>query len=285
MLNENISNEDIFINVFSPDSLRSDKSSTTKNGGVCLYFKESLPIKERPDLEILPETIVAEIKLNRKKCLLFSHTVTKLPNKEFVEYLHSLEKIYESIRKENPSVSVICGDFNSRSPLFWEDDSDTSKGRLFNNFLISNQLDQLISEPTHIRDDGSQSCIDLICTDQPYMFTDSGVLSSLDSHSKHNIIHGRLNISVLRPPLFKRKIWGYKKAKIDLIRADLQNVNWHDLFYNLNVNEKSILFTDVFLDIMNKHISSQIITCDEKDALWITPKRCTMDNPKKMIHG
>ena len=273
MLNENISNEDIFINCFSPDPLRSDKSSTTRNGGVCLYFKESLPIKEIPDLEILPETIVAEIKLNRKKMfIVLSFCHPKLPNNEFVEYLNSLEKIYESIRKENPSVSVTCGDFNSRSPLFWEDDSDTSKVRLFNNFLISNHLDQLISEPTHIRDDGSQSCIDLICTDQPYMFTDSGVLSSLDSHSKHNIIHGHLNISVPCPPLFKCKIWDYKKANIDLIRADLQNVNWHDLLYNLNVNEKSLLFTDVFLDIMNKHISSKIITCDEKDGPWITPK-------------
>ena len=29
---------------------------------------------------------------------------------------------------------------------------------------ISNNLEELISEPTHIRDDGSQSCIDLIFT-------------------------------------------------------------------------------------------------------------------------
>ena len=43
------------------------KASTTRNVGVCLYFKESLPIKERRDLETIPETIVAEIKGNRKK--------------------------------------------------------------------------------------------------------------------------------------------------------------------------------------------------------------------------
>ena len=35
------------------------------------------------------------------------------------------EKIYESIRKENHSVSVI-----------WEDDSDTREGRLFGNSLL-----------------------------------------------------------------------------------------------------------------------------------------------------
>ena len=38
MLNENISNEDILTNGFSPDPFRSDKDSDTRNGGVCLYF-------------------------------------------------------------------------------------------------------------------------------------------------------------------------------------------------------------------------------------------------------
>ena len=61
MLTKNIPNQDILINGFSPDPFRSDKDSDTRNGGVFLYFKESLPIKERYDLEILPETIVAEI--------------------------------------------------------------------------------------------------------------------------------------------------------------------------------------------------------------------------------
>ena len=81
MLTENISNEDIFINGFSTDPFRSDKASNIRNGGVCLYFKEFLPIKERFDLEILPETIVAEIKLNRKKVfIVLSYCHPNLPN-------------------------------------------------------------------------------------------------------------------------------------------------------------------------------------------------------------
>ena len=49
-------------------------------------------------------------------------------------------------------------------------------------------------------------------------------------------------------------------------------INWHDLFLNLNVSEKSSLFTGVFLDIMTKRISNKIITCNEKDSPWITPR-------------
>ena len=96
LLNKDIAKGDITINGFSPEPLRADKPENVRNGGVCLYFKENLPIKERRDLEILPETIVAEIRLNRKK-------------KGFVlSYCH----------QENPTVTILTGDFNVRSPLF-----------------------------------------------------------------------------------------------------------------------------------------------------------------------
>ena len=76
MLTENISNEDIRMHGFSPDPFRSDEDSVTRNGGVCMFFKEFLPIKERCDLGFLPETIVAEIKVDRKFSL-FSLTDTQ----------------------------------------------------------------------------------------------------------------------------------------------------------------------------------------------------------------
>ena len=56
------------------------------------------------------------------------------------------------------------------------------------------------------------------------------------------------------------------------MRADLQTVNWQDLFLNLNASEKALVFTDVFMDIMAKRISNKIITSNDKDAQWITPE-------------
>ena len=151
MLTENIPNNDIFINGFSPGPCRSDKDSDTRNGGVCLYFKESLPNKERCDLEILPETNVPEIKVRKKKVfIVLSYRHPNMSNDELVEYMHFLENIHESIRKENPTVSILCRDFNARSPMFWEGDSENDARRLFDNFLISNNLDQLINEPTYV---------------------------------------------------------------------------------------------------------------------------------------
>ena len=65
MLDSSVSDEDIYIKGFSKDVLRKDHPSNAKVGGVCLYFREGLPITRRKDHELLPETIVAEIKIGR----------------------------------------------------------------------------------------------------------------------------------------------------------------------------------------------------------------------------
>ena len=122
-----------------------------------------------------------------------------------------LQHIYDKIKNEKHAT----GDYNCRSSLFWENDIENWIGRVFNNFLLSNNLVKLINEPTHIRDDGTQTCIGLICTDQPYIFfIDTGVLPTLNPHSKHNIIHGTLNFNFPSPPRYKRKVWDYNSAKI-----------------------------------------------------------------------
>ena len=151
-----ITNDNISIDGFSPDPIRADKADDTRNGGVCLYFREDLPIKSRTDLATLPETIVAEIKIKRKKIFfVLSYRHPNIPIAEFRDYVGSLEKIYENINLENPSATIICGDFNARSPLFWDCDTVTREGEIFSNFLLSNNLEELINDPTHVRDNGS----------------------------------------------------------------------------------------------------------------------------------
>ena len=271
-LNNTTPNEDIFIQGFSADPFRADKPINIRNGGVCLYFKEHLPIKERKDLEIIPETVVAEINLNRKKVFfVLSYCRPNLSSAEYNLYTKSLENIYESIVKEKPSITILAGDFNARSPIFWENDIENQEGRSFSNFLMSNNLDELLNEPTHIRNDGSQSCIDLSCTDQSNIFLESGVLPSLDPHSKHNIIHGSLSLFSPCPPPYKRKVWDFRSAKTNLIQTEISNTAWEVLFRGLNPNEMTRIFTDKLFSIFTRHIKNKIITCNDKDAPWITP--------------
>ena len=53
--------------------------------------------------------------------------------------------------------------------------------------IETDNLFQLIDQPTHIREN-SRQCIDLIITDLPNLFVDNGVHPSLDKHCHHNII-------------------------------------------------------------------------------------------------
>ena len=61
--------EKLFIQGFSKEIWRRDHLRDTKQGGVCLYFKEDLPIKHRTDLEIMDETTVTVISIKRKKII------------------------------------------------------------------------------------------------------------------------------------------------------------------------------------------------------------------------
>ena len=75
------------------------------------------------------------------------------PNQTLEEvnlYMHKLEHIYENIKKENPVVTIICGDYNARSTLFWENDITNWEGRIFSDFLLSNHLEELVNKPTHV---------------------------------------------------------------------------------------------------------------------------------------
>ena len=77
---------------------------------------------------------------------------------------------------------------------------------------IFNNLERQICEPTYIRDDGSQSCIDLIFTDQKYSFTGVHIIPHSEKQSKHLIVHEKINFSVPCPPPYKRRIWDYIHA-------------------------------------------------------------------------
>ena len=50
--------------------MRADHPSSTKRGGVCLYYKEHLPVIRRVDVSNLKECLVAEITVKNERCFL-----------------------------------------------------------------------------------------------------------------------------------------------------------------------------------------------------------------------
>ena len=107
----------------------------------------------------------------------------------------------------------------------------------------------------------------MIITDQPNLFVDYGIHSSLDNCCHHQIIYGKVNISVPSPPPYKRRMWDYAKANEDEIRECLSNIDLDSKFENLSVNDMVNEFTTTVLDILSRSIPNKIAICNDKDPL------------------
>ena len=112
----------------------------------------------------------------------------------------------------------------------------------------------------------------MIVTDQPNLFIDHGIHPSLDNCCHHQIIHGKLNVSVPLPPPYKRQVWNYPEARVDEIRSSLRDTDWTSIFVDLTADEMTNKFTILIMDLMHRFIPNQMIRCDDRDPPWITPK-------------
>ena len=141
------------------------------------------PIKRRNDLEIHDETVVAEISLRSKKVFfMVTYCHPNQTSDEFDLFLDRLQLTVDRIKNCKSHCIAITGDFNCRSKQWWwPGDVELPEGSALDECIESNNLSQLIDEPTNIRTTG-MSCIDLIITDQPNLFVDFGVHPSLDNH-------------------------------------------------------------------------------------------------------
>ena len=111
------------------------------------------------------------------------HLVNQLLS--FDDFLVNLEKLLNNVRQLKSSFLVILGDFNVQSKSWWCEDITSHKGCQIESLRMSYGLQQLISDPVHLRN--SSSCIDLIFTDQPNLIVDSGVHPSLYPKCHHQI--------------------------------------------------------------------------------------------------
>ena len=144
-LDTSVEEEKLFIQSFSKEIWRSDHLRDTNQGGVCLYFKEDLLITRRTDLEIMDETIVAEISIKRKK---FFFVVTYRSPSQKAEHFHlfldKLQLTLDYINDIKPYSIVLTGDFNCRSSHWWAEDTELPEGTALDELIESNNLFQLI---------------------------------------------------------------------------------------------------------------------------------------------
>ena len=69
-MNSSIQSDDNRIKLDGYNLIRSDQPSDSKRGGVCIYYKEHIPLIKRDDICTLDNCLVTEIYSQNEKCFL-----------------------------------------------------------------------------------------------------------------------------------------------------------------------------------------------------------------------
>ena len=199
--------------------IRADHPANSKRGGVCMYYKNCLPLKVL-DIRFLHESIAFELRIRDKLCSFTS--LYRSPNQsydDFVSFLDNFEITLDTLAQKNPFLMISLGDFNAKSSNWYNKDITTDEGRKIEDVTSQNCLHQEINEPTHILNNSS-SCIDLIFNSQPSLLIKSGVHPSLHPNCHHQIVFAKFNLDMSIHYLMKEK-FGIIKRRI-LILSNVQ---------------------------------------------------------------
>ena len=215
----------------------SDHQSNTKGGGVCLYYKNNLPLRV-VNIYYLNECLTLELKVGDKICnFVVLYRFPSQSQDEFKTFSDNFEMTLDILAQKNPFLITAIGDFNAKSENWYSQDKTSFEGKTIGSITSQFGLYQLINEPTHLLENSS-SCIDLIFTSQPNLVAESGVHPSLH----HQIGFVKFNLMISYPPPYSREVWHYREANTDLIRRAISNFNWENVFYNTNVTKKVSIF-------------------------------------------
>ena len=94
--------------------IRADHPDNIKRGGVCNYYKESLPVRVI-NTTYFKEALLLEMSCNSKNVMVsVIYLSPSQTNDEFEVFLSNFQMLLDEINNRKPSLSVITGDFNAR---------------------------------------------------------------------------------------------------------------------------------------------------------------------------
>ena len=256
--------------------MRADHPSNTKRGGVCLYYKEHLPITRRGDISKLKECLVTEITITNERCLFTCLYRSPSQNREqFQSFCDSLDILLNNINSLNPAFSIITGDFNGKCSKWYSFDTNNNIGKELDTITSITGYTQIIDKPTHFTNDLS-SCIDLIFTSNPsypnLIIVDLGIEKSPCSSCHQDIIYGKINFRILLPPPHFRTIWDYNNTDAGSIQRAIENFNWQYAFESKTINEKIQVLSDVLMNILSNFVPQKLLKFNYKQSSQMNPK-------------
>ena len=149
-LNSSLQNGDDSLVLKGYKPVRADNPSDLKRGGVCIYFKQSLPIKVL-NITNLHECLVCELFLNSRRSYIVSlYRSPSQSSDECDHFIKTFEQLIVHLASFKPYLLLIKGDSNVRSSSWWPGDVDNIEGAQLESITSFYGLHQIIDELTHI---------------------------------------------------------------------------------------------------------------------------------------
>ena len=206
------------INVAGCSLLKADHPSNTKSEGVCIYYKDCLPLIKKYYVTDLKECLVTEITVDNEKCSFTClHRSPRQNCGQFSDFCKDFSTLHNNINDQRPSCCVIVCDFNAKCSKWYPLDKHNAAGETLQTYATTARYSQLINKPTHCVN-GSSSCINLIFTSYTNLVTDFGVDPTLYKTYHHNLIFEKINFNIPLPPPFYRDIWDYERVNAEIIQ-------------------------------------------------------------------
>ena len=103
------------INIDGYSILRADHLNKSKCGGVCIYFKQSLPSIRRDDLSTMQKTKPTEISVENETYFFtcFYRSLSQ-DHDELENFCLELNVLLTSINNNQPACSILIGDFHAK---------------------------------------------------------------------------------------------------------------------------------------------------------------------------
>ena len=144
---ETLSNDEN-LNIPGYNLIRADHLSNTKRGGVCIYFKESLPLRLY-NVSYLNECICFEIMISNKLCNFISlYRSPSQSSDEFENFAYNVDVTLEALTQEFPFLTVIIWDFNAKFNKWCSTDKTSPERAKLDNLTSQYGLTQLLKKPS-----------------------------------------------------------------------------------------------------------------------------------------
>jgi len=241
--------DDKKIEIEGYDTARYDLIDEDTHGGVLIYFRQDLSVKQRTDLNVPTYTIVLELSISRKKvfCIVtyrkFGQTIT-----ESETYLEKLNEIMEQIRLETPYCTFLLGDVNGHNKKWYQGDKSDKIGQSIQEIFDNFGFTQMVNQPTYLINN-CKTLVDIFATNQPNLVTSNEIHPSQHEKCHHQVNFVKINLKCIAPDPIKRFIWHYSRGDFESMRRSAFQFDWENALGHLHPDDQANFFDETILNI------------------------------------